>query len=232
MQRQRNDRVNKVGSILQILPQGSPGRDGVADYARTLAGRLEQHHGLTTIFVSTAGGHRLVFPRMRTGEKKSDRYAAIVLHYVNYGYSRKGVPLWLPPTLRRLQQMSGARQITVFHELYASDRGGKARSGCDRSRCESLALSRPFPMFASSAAKWLVNNSRASRQSSRFSVTPSSPTLESQLSSAEITQRDPHRWIICGGTELVERSLRSFLTGRFLYPGAIRSARSLRCWWE
>ena len=30
------------------------------------------------------------------------------------------MPFWLPPGLRRLQQASGARLITVFHELYAS----------------------------------------------------------------------------------------------------------------
>jgi hypothetical protein len=33
---------------------------------------------------------------------------------------------------------------------------------------------------------------------------------EPALSFAELGERDPHRWIICGGTELVERSLASF----------------------
>jgi len=33
---------------------------------------------------------------------------------------------------------------------------------------------------------------------------------EPALSAEQIAHRDPHRWVICGGTALVERSLRSF----------------------
>jgi hypothetical protein len=33
---------------------------------------------------------------------------------------------------------------------------------------------------------------------------------EPALLADQLAQRDPHRWVICGGTELIERSLRSF----------------------
>src|SRR5262245_44252117 len=59
--------------------------------------------------------------------------------------------------------------------------GGRVHSGCDRSRCELLAPSPSFQILASSAVRWLVNNSRASRQRAGLVCTPSSPTLESQL---------------------------------------------------
>lgn len=214
MRRQRDDRVNKVESILQILPQGLPGRDGVADYARTLADRLKQHHGLTTTFISTTGDNQLVVPdAAAVGGKKTDRYAALVLHYVNYGYSRKGVPLWLPPVLNRLQQTSGARQITVFHELYAS--ASSWRQSAFWLRPLQVRVARSIAVLSNSC----IVSSEVARQQlirlapkSRISVHPVFSNFgEPTLSSTEIEQRDPHRWIICGGTELVERSLRSFL---------------------
>jgi hypothetical protein len=203
--------VKKIGSILQILPQGSAGRDGVTDYARTLAGKLEQEHGLTTIFIRTAGGTCLVLPGQRRAERP-DGYAAIVLHYVNYGYSRKGVPLWLPPRLRQFQQNSGARQITIFHELYAS---GSWRQSAFWLRPFQVRIARSLALLSDIC---IVSSEVASDQLAhvapnvRIMVQPVFSNFgEPTLSSAEIAQRDPHRWIICGGTELVERSVRSFL---------------------
>jgi hypothetical protein len=42
---------------------------------------------------------------------------AILLHYVNYGYDPRGIPLWLPRVLRYLK--SSRPLLTIFHELYA-----------------------------------------------------------------------------------------------------------------
>ena len=212
--------MNKVGTILQILPRASRGRDGVGDYARTLAASLEQHHGLTTTFVSTAADNHLVFPMgAGPGEQRFDRYTAIVLHYVNYGYSRRGVPLWLPPVLRRLQRASGARQITVFHELYAS---GSWRQSAFWLRPLQVRVARAIAAMSDVC----VVSSEVARQQlksliseSRIIVHPVFSNLgEPTLSPAEIADRDPHRWIICGGTELIERSLRSFLPAALLMP--------------
>jgi hypothetical protein len=213
--------VNEVGSILQILPRASPGRDGVGDYARTLASKLAQHHSLTTVFISAIGGNDLVVPSAAAAkERKDDRYAAIVLHYVNYGYSRKGVPLWLPPALHRLQQSSDAPQITVFHELYAS--GASWRQSAFWLRPLQVRVARSIALLSDSC----IVSSEVARQQlarlapkTRINVHPVFSNFgEPTLSSHEIAQRDPHRWIICGGTELVERSLRSFLAVASLIP--------------
>ena len=212
--------MNEVGTILQILPRALRGRDGVGDYARTLAASLEQHHGLKTTFVSTAEGSHLVFPMgAGPGEQGFDHSTAIVLHYVNYGYSRRGVPLWLPPVLRRLQGARSARQITVFHELYAS---GSWRQSAFWLRPLQMRIARTI---AAMSDVCFVSSEVAHQQlkslvpGTRIIVHPVFSNLgEPVLSPAQIAGRDPHRWIICGGTELIERSLRSFLPATSLIP--------------
>lgn len=212
--------MNNVGTILQILPRASRGRDGVGDYARTLAASLERHHDLRTTFVSTGEGSHLVFPvGGGPGEQRVDHYTAIVLHYVNYGYSRRGVPLWLPAVLRRLQRASGARQITVFHELYAS---GSWRQSAFWLQPLQVRVARTIAAMSDVC----VVSSEVARQQLerlvselRIIVHPVFSNLgEPILSPGEIAERDSHRWIICGGTELIERSLRSFFPAAFLIP--------------
>ena len=52
----------------------------------------------------------------------------------------------------------------------------------------------------------------------RIIVRPVVSTLgEPNLSAAQLAGRDPQRWIICGGTELIRRSLRSFPGGGELF---------------
>ena len=212
--------MNEVGTILQILPRASPGRDGVGDYARTLAVRLAQHHGLKTIFISPTGGNDLAPAAAAARETKADRSAAIVLHYVNYGYSRKGVPLWLPPALHRLQQTTGAAPITVFHELYAS--GSSWRQSAFWLRPLQVRVARSIAALSDTC----IVSSEVARQQlarlapkTRINVHPVFSNFgEPAFSSSEIAQRDSHRWIICGGTELVERSLRSFLAVASFIP--------------
>ena len=212
--------MNKAGTILQIVPRAQPGRDGVGDYARTLAASLERHHGLKTTFVSATEDSRLVFPSgAGPGGAGLDHYDAIVLHYVNYGYGRRGVPLWLPPALRRLQRASGARQITVFHELYAS---GSWRQSAFWLRPLQMRIARTVAAMSDVS----VVSSEVSREQlksldsgTRIIVHPVNSGLgEPVLSPAEIADRDPHRWVICGGTELIERSLRCYLPAVALIP--------------
>ncbi|MEO6971389.1 MAG: hypothetical protein ABI217_10890 [Chthoniobacterales bacterium] len=215
--------MNEAGTILQILPRASRGRDGVGDYARTLAASLKRRHQLETTFLAaatTARGIHLDFPSGDgRDDPRLDHYSAIVLHYVNYGYGWRGAPLWLPPVLRRLQRASGARLVTIFHELYAS---GSWR--------QSAFWLRPLQMrtarrIAAMSHVSLVSSEVFRQQleslgsGTRIVMHPViSGFGEPVLSLAEIASRDPHRWIICGGTELVERSLRSFLSAAGLIP--------------
>ncbi|MEP6686326.1 MAG: hypothetical protein ABJB22_06065 [Verrucomicrobiota bacterium] len=226
--------MSKDGAILQIVPRAPGGRDGVGDYARTLAGELKKTHGLETTFVSAAPsdaakteeGYRLLSPLRAVARGQwLENHTAIVLHYVNYGYGRRGVPLWLAPVLRRLRRSGGARLVTIFHELYASGSWRQSafwlrpvQKGIARSIAEMSAVSIVSSEFFSEQLRIMA-------PTTRILVHPVVSNLgEPALSSAEIADRDPHRWIICGGTELIERSLRSFLsaTGSIDEPFAPR----------
>jgi GT2 family glycosyltransferase len=189
----------------------------VGDYARILAAGLEKHHGLQTTFVVAAavkaeGSHLLFRSHAGAGGRQLDHYTAIVLHYVNYAYGWRGVPLWLPRVLRRLQRSSSAPLVTVFHELYAS---GSWRQSAFWLRPMQVRIARTIAAMSEVS----VVSSEVSREQlkslgsgTRIIVHPVVSNLgEPVLSSEEIAGRDPHRWIICGGTELIGRSIRSFL---------------------
>lgn len=44
----------------------------------------------------------------------------VVLHYVGYGYERRGAPAWLPKALADWKAKSGGKLVVMFHELYAT----------------------------------------------------------------------------------------------------------------
>lgn len=96
--------------VLQIVPSLPPPDEGVGSYAlcleRALAG-----HGISTRFVTAEGGEL----SQRLERTEAD---AILLHYANYGYQRRGCPFWLLDALRRRPRER--RLVTVFHEVYAT----------------------------------------------------------------------------------------------------------------
>jgi hypothetical protein len=214
--------VSKSRAILQIVPRAPGGRDGVGDYAQTLARCLDKFHGLKTTFVSaalsdakkTAEGFALFSPlRAVAGEEQLGHPSALVLHYVNYGYDRRGVPHWLPPVLRRLRSSGDVRLVTVFHELYASGSWRQSAfwlSPMQKRIARSIAGMSDVSIVSSEVLHaQLVSLAPGTRSV----VQPVFSNFgEPALSPAEVADRDPHRWIICGGTELIERSLRSFLS--------------------
>ena len=112
-------------SVFQVVPRPPGEQDGVADYARTLAGHLRTRYGLETIFLSAAssadrpGDFRVYSPlRALPGRLQLGDSDTMVLHYVNYGYDRRGIPMWLVPTLEKIK--GATRLLTIFHELYAT----------------------------------------------------------------------------------------------------------------
>jgi len=203
--------------ILQVLPR-LPGKpDGVGDYARTLAERLRDTHGLETTFVAAQTSEPEpsapfpgYFPFRDFVRRPLERQAAIILHYVNYGYGRRGIPLWLPPALRRVQ--SAGPLLTVFHELYAL---GSWRRSAFWLRPLQIRIARQIAELSQTA---IVSNEIAYRRLQALAprvktiIHPVISNLgEPKLEAAQIAARDPHRWAICGGKDLVERSLRSFV---------------------
>lgn len=196
--------MSEVASILQIVPRTPAGRDGVGDYARILADCLQRHYGLATIFITTTS------PEIAQAK---EHFGPILLHYVNYGYHKRGVPFWLPTFLQQLKRSSSGRLLTIFHELYASG-----------SWSQSAFWLRPMQMRIARSIAQLSDISMVSSHvlgkqlerlapRARISVHPVFSNFgEPALSPEQIAQRDPHRWVICGGTELIARSLRSFLS--------------------
>jgi len=100
--------------ILQILPDEAPLTGGVGAVARKVGDALLERHGLASEYLR-ASELRGSAPGRPPGTSR------VLVHYANYGYSRRGCPRWL---IRRLERWTttGAidRLVTVFHELYAT----------------------------------------------------------------------------------------------------------------
>ncbi|MEQ8994947.1 MAG: glycosyltransferase family 1 protein [Coleofasciculus sp. B1-GNL1-01] len=120
--------------IIQIIPYLPPAISGVGDYALNLAYQLHKDFDITTHFVvgdpNWQGSTHLEGFSISQVTKHSDaillsllpsNQATVLLHYVGYGYARRGCPFWL---VEGLQQWcaSGINKclVTMFHEVYAS----------------------------------------------------------------------------------------------------------------
>jgi hypothetical protein len=198
---------NSDPAILQIVPKVSDDLDGVGDYARTLAKRFESDHGIKTMF---AAGNEMPV-------SKSER---VILHYVNYGYQRRGVPFRLLSILRKMRHDTRGRLVTIFHELYAS---GPPWRSAFWLRPLQIHVAREIARLSDagivSDESSLQELHRLCSNLSVFAQPIFSAFGEPDLLPAQIAERDPHRWVICGGTGLVERSLRSFSRAAQIVPG-------------
>ncbi len=127
--------------ITHIVPALPPQIDGVGDYALHLARHLRDQYGVGGRFIvcdpawegpsriETFGIRRL---RLRNEAGIWSQLAAIkeepavLLHYVGYGFQKRGVPVWLyrgiHSWLHDLSGPQGGRKqfSTVFHETWAT----------------------------------------------------------------------------------------------------------------
>lgn len=127
--------MNTSESLTCIIPRLPPAIDGVGDYALNLASQLRQDLGIETHFVvgdPTWAGETQIegFPINQVNVCSAnslfsllprDRLATVLLHYVGYGYAKRGCPSWLVDGLQRWRTGSTHRLlVTMFHEVYAS----------------------------------------------------------------------------------------------------------------
>lgn len=123
-----------VFSLVTRLP---PAIDGVGDYGLNLALKLRKYFNIETHFVvadTTWQGatqiEEFAISQLRECSVKSllavlpnERFlpSTILLHYVNYGYAKRGCPVWLVDGLQHWKNTSVNRSlVTMFHETYAS----------------------------------------------------------------------------------------------------------------
>ncbi len=120
-------------NLVQIVPRLPPILDGLGDHAMQLAKQLRQVHKIDTRFIvgdpHWQGPAKIdSFPVDRV--ERRARYellellppsGTVLLHYVGYGFARRGCPLWLVNGLQIWRRNNEShRLITMFHELYAA----------------------------------------------------------------------------------------------------------------
>ncbi len=145
----------------------------------------------------------------------------IILHYVNYGYQKRGLPVRLPSLLRRLRQACGGRLVTIFHELYASAPPWRSAFWLQRmqkSITRTVARLSDACVVSSETMRDLL--CRLAPQSG-ISIHPVVSALgEPTFSIDQFVRRDPHRWVMFGGTHLLHRSLETFRHSFSVIPEA------------
>jgi hypothetical protein len=192
--------VNSALNVLQIVPKIPGDRDGVGDYALSLARILSADFGITTSFA--------VASELESSRKNHEH---VILHYVNYGYQKRGVPFGLLSSLRSLRKNSPGRLVTVFHELYASGLLWQSAfwlQPLQRHVARSIARISDVCLVSSET---MLHQLRALWPNVCAEVNPVFSNFgEPSILSDQFSNRDPHRWVICGGTALIERSLHSF----------------------
>lgn len=204
-------------TVLQIVPQLPGSFDGVGDYALILAKRLQQDHQIGSVFAAAkrnSAGAEIEFPvasDLDSIVQSNSTFEHVILHYANYGFQRRGVPLRLRKLAREFRRKRHGRWITTFHELYASGPPWKSAfwlRPLQMRIAKSIAQSSDSCIVSSEVMLAQLKNLASN---ARFFVHPVVSNFgEPSLGPNLLANRDPHRWIICGGTALVERSLRSF----------------------
>src|ERR1041385_256968 len=202
-------------TVLQIVPHLPGSFDGVGDYALNLARALSVEHGITTTFlvagktsVRSKDGHTII-----SGLDNADAavlartHEHVILHYANYGYQRRGVPFALRRFAKQLRQQLRGRWVTMFHELYAS--GGPT---------QSAFWLRPFQVgiardLIDASSCCVVSNAPIEQAIHAYDpredvrgVPIMSNLGEPALNTSAAASAK--RWVVCGGTALVSRSLR------------------------
>jgi hypothetical protein len=207
-------------TILQIVPRVPGGLDGVGDYALMVANKLRQIYGHESVFAagefdfatSAHGFDAVSLDSLGRGEPGRE-FGRVILHCVNYGYQKRGVPFALLGVLRRLRGGGDGCLLTIFHELYASAPPWRSAFWL---RPLQVHISRSIAKLSDAcivSSEATLTELKRLAPGAKVSVHPVVSNFgEPSLASDQLAHRDLHRWVICGGTALVERSIRSFRT--------------------
>ena len=128
--------MNPQRQIIQIVPKLPPAIDGLGDYALNIARQLYKDFGVRTHFVvgdpAWVGAEEIEgCPVSKVKTRSASNLLAlllnvnapprvVLLHYVGYGYAKRGCPFWLVKGLENWKRnTNNAQLVTMFHELYA-----------------------------------------------------------------------------------------------------------------
>ena len=115
-------------NLCQVIPRIGGLGCGVGDYALLLGAELEARQGIRSENWVVEMGLERVRERVVRMECRAavliealHDQNTVFLHYVGYGYQKRGCPVWLLRGLEAWKRKNpNARLVTMFHELYAS----------------------------------------------------------------------------------------------------------------
>jgi len=120
--------------VTVIVPRLPPAVDGLGDYSLALARELRNNFGVHSEFIvgdprwksiDSVEGFKVnvVSDRKKQQLKKllpQDPQSIVLLHYVGYGYARRGCPGWLISALEDWKKSDNQRRLfSMMHELFA-----------------------------------------------------------------------------------------------------------------
>jgi hypothetical protein len=131
--------MSNLNTVISIVPRLKPAIDGVGDYALNLARQLRKDFNIQTRFIvgdpTWHGAEEIEgFPVSKVRDRsptpllsllsgnddKLPTNAPILLHYVGYGYAKRGCPVWLIDGLQSWKSLYPQRSlVTMFHEISA-----------------------------------------------------------------------------------------------------------------
>jgi hypothetical protein len=211
--------------ILQIIPRVSDQPDGVIDYASNLAKALLMNYDLRTVFVTaerSQASQKDGFEIAALADAQVVPANALILHYVNYGYQKRGLPFSLVAALRRLRRRYFGRVLLIFHELFASGPPWKSEFWLEplqKKIARDVAQLADTRLVSSESMREILNNIAPGLDAIVHPIP--SAFGEPVIDLGQLRTRDSHRWSICGGTQLIERSLHSFLGIVNAIPSAV-----------
>jgi hypothetical protein len=212
-------------TIFQIVPQTPGTLDGVGDYALNLARALLADHGYETIFAvaktteTKANDEFRVIAGLDAALERIPSCDHVILHYANYGYQSRGVPFRLRNFARELRRKLRGRWITTFHELYAFGPPWKSAFWL-----YPLQARIARDIIDSSDVCVVSSNTieEAIHQCDEQKPVRVVPVMSNfgEPTALHLDEKSPRHWAICGGTDLILRSLRSFLDVQAFIPPA------------
>lgn len=119
-------------NLVLITPYGAPGTNGLSDHVDQIVAALADRHlpSIDKIGIARSASEADISRGIvMQGDSRGldyllDRFVTsgctLVIHYVCYGYQKRGCPFSLIRNLRYFRSLRQFRMISVFHELSAS----------------------------------------------------------------------------------------------------------------